>query len=313
VVSLEDLKKIFRGEIRISEQLSGHTWLQIGGPADYYLEPFDKEDAVSVVQFFREQSFPFMIIGRGSNLLVSDDGYRGAVINLEKALNRLVKNGSDIIIAEAGVRLSTFVDFCIKDGYAGTEMLAGIPGTIGGAVRMNAGAYGGELADFLLDVEVIREGRVVRVKKDEAGFAYRQSSFSNDVILEARFRFPKKDKEDLARIRRELLIKRNAAQPVHLPNSGSIFKNPSGFFAAKLIQDCGLKGTIIGGAQISELHANFIVNRDNATARDVFELMVLMRNSVYKKFNLLLENEVLLIGFAEEDRIALTGVPAGRE
>jgi UDP-N-acetylmuramate dehydrogenase len=310
VVSLEELKKIFRGEIRISEQLSGHTWLRIGGPADYYVEPLDKDDAVSVVQFFREQSFPFMIIGRGSNLLVSDEGYRGAIINLEQALSRLTKNGGDVITAEAGVRLSAFVDFCVKDGFAGAEMLAGIPGTIGGAIRMNAGAYGGEISDYMLDAEIIREGKTARVKKDEAGFGYRTSSFTNDVILEARFRFPKKDKEELARVRRELLIKRNAAQPVHLPNSGSIFKNPPGSFAAKLIEDCGLKGTTVGGVQISELHSNFIVNLGNASARDILRLMVRMRNEVFKKFNVLLENEVLLVGFSEEERNTLIALPA---
>ncbi len=313
VVSLEELKKIFRGEIRISEPLAQHTWLRIGGPADYYLEPVDKEDVIAAVHYFHEQNFPFMIVGRGSNLLVSDEGYRGAVVNLERALNGLTKSNGNTVAAGAGVRLSAFVDYCIKDAFAGTEMLAGIPGTVGGAVRMNAGAYGGEISDYLIDVEVIRKGKIVRIKKEDAGFSYRTSGLVDDVILEARFRFPKKDADELARIRRELLIKRNAAQPVNLPNSGSIFKNPSGDFAAKLIEACGLKGRAGGGAQISELHANFIVNVRQASAQDVLGLMLLMRDSVYTKFGIALENEVLLIGFGSQDMLRLTGTPGGRE
>jgi UDP-N-acetylmuramate dehydrogenase len=309
VVSLEDLQKVFRGEIKISEPMSQHTWLKIGGPADYYLKPSDREDILNVVQFFGEREFPYMIIGRGSNLLVHDEGFRGAMINLEDVLKEINIDGDDIVV-DAGVWISTFVDFCIKRGYAGSEMLAGIPGTIGGAVRMNAGAYGGEIADHLIDVEVIRDNKIVKVKKEHAEYGYRTSGFANDVVLSARFRFSRKDVEDLVRVRRELLIKRNAAQPVNYPNTGSIFKNPEGNFAARLIDRCGLKGKRIGGAMISDLHANFIVNVENATAKDVFELMVNMRNEVYKQFNVLLENEVFLVGFGREEIKMLQDVPS---
>lgn len=308
MVSLEDLQKVFRGEIRISEPMTKHTWLKIGGPADYFLLPSDREDVINLVEFFRERTFPFLVIGRGSNLLVHDDGYRGAMINLEKVLSE-IRVEDDIVTVDAGVWITTFVDFCIKRGYAGTEMLAGIPGTVGGAIRMNAGAYGGEISDHLLDVEVIRDSKVLTVRKEDAGFSYRRSGFANDVILSARFRFPRKDKEDLMRVRRELLIKRNASQPVHFPNTGSIFKNPEGHFAAKLIEQCGLKGRRIGDAMISELHANFIINVGNASARDVFELMVIMRTEVFRRFEILLENEVLLIGFSVEERRLLRDIP----
>jgi len=311
VVSLEDLQKVFRGEVKISEPLSQHTWLKIGGPADYYLKPSDREDIINIVKFFREREFPYMIIGRGSNLLVHDEGFRGAMINLEYVLTDIRLEGDDVIVA-AGVWISTFVEFCVQHGLAGTEMLAGIPGTIGGAIRMNAGAYGGEISDHLIEVEAIRDSKVARVKKEDAGFAYRESSFTNDVVLSARFRFPKKDKEDLVRVRRELLIKRNAAQPVNFPNTGSIFKNPdeAGKFAAKLIDSCGLKGKRIGGAMISDLHANFIVNVENASAKDVFELMVTMRNEVYKRYGVLLEHEVQLVGFSREEVSMLQDVPS---
>jgi UDP-N-acetylmuramate dehydrogenase len=308
VVSLEDLQKVFRGEIRISEPLSQHTWLKIGGPADYFLKPSDREDIVHVVGFFRDREFPYMIIGRGSNLLVHDEGFRGAMINLEDVLSGIRPEDGDVSV-DAGVWISTFVDFCIKNGFAGTEMLAGIPGTIGGAIRMNAGAYGGEISDYLLEVEAIRDSKVVRIKKEDAGFSYRKSGFTEDIVLSARFRFPKKDKEDLIRIRRELLIKRNAAQPVNFPNTGSIFKNPEGSFAAKLIDNCGLKGKRIGGAMISDLHANFIVNVENASSRDVFDLMVLMRNEVFKRFGIVLDHEVLLVGFSKEEMSFLQNAP----
>jgi UDP-N-acetylmuramate dehydrogenase len=309
VVSLEDLKKEFRGEIRISEPLSKHTWLKVGGPADYYLEPSDPDDVIYVVRFFRKRDFPFMIMGRGSNVLIHDEGYRGAVINLEDVLSGITEE-EGVITVEAGAWISAFVDFCIKRGFAGTEMLAGIPGTIGGAVRMNAGAYGGEISDGLIDVDVIRDDKVVRVKKQDGGFVYRGSGFENDVILSARFRFGRQDPEELMQVRRELLIRRNAAQPVNLPNTGSIFKNPEGHFAAALIEKCGLKRKRIGGAMISELHGNFIVNMENASARDVFELMVVARNAVYKQFGILLEHEVLLVGFSREEEDLLRNVPS---
>ena len=309
MVSLEDLQKIFRGEIKISEPMSEHTWLKVGGPADYYLKPSDREDILQLIDFFKEREFPYMIVGRGSNLLVHDDGFRGAMINLEDLLAG-IRVEDDTVIVEAGIWISTFVNFCIQYGYAGAEMLAGIPGTVGGAIRMNAGAYGGEISDYLLDVEVIRDSKTMKVKKADAGFGYRRSGFINDVVLSARFRFPKGEKEDLMRIRRELLIKRNAAQPVDLPNTGSIFKNPEGNFAAKLIDTCGLKGKRIGGAMISELHANFIVNVQNAKAKDVFDLMVIMRNEVYKQFGVLLEHEVLLVGFSKDELSMLQNTPS---
>lgn len=309
MVSLEDLQKVFRGEIKISEPLSHHTWIKVGGPADYYLKPSDREDIINIVRFFDECEFPYLIIGRGSNLLVHDDGFRGAIISLEDVLSN-IRIEDDTVVVDAGVWISTFVDFCIKHGYAGTEMLAGIPGTIGGAVSMNAGAYGGEISDYVVEVEILRDARVVKVQKEDAGFSYRKSGFKNDVVLSARFRFPQKDKEDLMRVRRELLIKRNEAQPVNFPNTGSIFKNPGGHFAAKMIESCGLKGKRIGGAMISDLHANFIVNVENATAKDVFELMVMMRNEVFKRFGIPLENEVQLVGFSPIKTNLLTKLPS---
>ena len=302
MLSINDIQVFFRGRIGLSEPLNGYTSFRIGGPADYYLEPSDKDDAIEIINYLQQQAFPYLLIGKGSNMLVSDDGVRGAVVNLEHGLNAMNLEGN-IVSVEAGVTMARFVDFCIHHGFKGVEMLPGIPGTIGGAVIMNAGAYGGEISDFLIDVEVLREKKVVRVKKADAGFAYRRSGLNGDIVLGARFQLEEGDKAELMRVRRELLLKRNRAQPVNMPNSGSMFKNPQGTYAAKLIEDAGLKGTRRGNAQISERHANFIINHGGATARDVLDLVELARNTVHEKFGVMLELEVKLIGFAEAKEV----------
>lgn len=298
MVHIEDLQNIFRGRIALNEPMSKYTSFRIGGPADYYLEPLDKEDVVRLITYLQEQKIPYVMIGSGSNLLISDEGIRGAVVNIEKGLNKITADGNTVV-AEAGVKMAKFVDFCIQRGLKGVEMLPGIPGTIGGAIIMNAGAYGGEISDHLVKVEVLRGGNVVSVAKTEAGFAYRRSGFARDVILSASFEFPLGDRAELMKRRRELLIKRNQSQPLNLPNSGSVFKNPPGQFAAKLIEEIGLKGMRIGGAQISDKHGNFIVNTGNATASDVLALIRKARDTVAEKRNVRLELEVKLIGFPE--------------
>lgn len=298
MIDIDDIQKVFRGHVTLNEPLSAYTSFRIGGPADYYLEPLDKDDLVQLISYFQVKEIPFVLIGNGSNLLVSDEGIRGAVINLERGLSTLSADGNTVR-AEAGVRMARFVDFCIQRGLKGVEMLPGIPGTIGGAVIMNAGAYGGEISDYLVEVEILRDGKILHVKKEDAGFSYRRSGFHRDVVLSAAFQLPSGNTAELMKLRRDLLIKRNQSQPMNFPNSGSVFKNPKGTFAAKLIEDAGLKGTIIGNAQISEKHGNFIVNKGKATAADVLELVRLARKSVAEQFGIMLELEVKLLGFSE--------------
>jgi UDP-N-acetylmuramate dehydrogenase len=221
------------------------------------------------------------------------------VLHLEPALNSVGMDG-DLVSAGAGIPMARFVDFCVQNGLKGVEMLAGIPGTLGGGVWMNAGAYGGEVSNYLVDVEVVRDGKVSRVAKEEAGFTYRHVSLEGAVVVGARFRLPAGDRAELMRERRDLLIRRNRAQPVNMPNSGSMFKNPAGNYAAKLIDEAGLKGTRRGGAGISELHANFIVNHGGAKALDVVELLELARSTVLKRTGIALELEIKLIGFPEK-------------
>ncbi|MBI3193036.1 MAG: UDP-N-acetylmuramate dehydrogenase [Ignavibacteriae bacterium] len=296
---IEDIQQYYRGRIALNEPLSKYTSYRIGGPADFYFEPADKDDVIALVQHLHEKSIRFFVIGNGSNLLVSDNGVRGVVLNLERGLNQIRTDG-EIVYAEAGARLTKFVDFCIQLGLQGVEMLAGIPGTVGGGVIMNAGAYGGEISDFLTEVEVIREGKVLNIKKEAAQFAYRRSGLVRDVVVSASFNLQQGDKAEMMKRRRELLIKRNESQPLNFPNSGSIFKNPVGNYAAKLIEQSGLKGTMQGHAQISEKHGNFIVNTGGAFAQDVIGLMRLARKTVLEKFGITLEPEVKLIGFTED-------------
>lgn len=295
MIDLDDLRKRFSGTIRLSEPLAKYTTFKIGGPADMYLEPASAQDAVMVSKFLREHSIPFLVLGNGSNVLVADAGYHGAIINLESGFGTVAMDGVDVV-AGSGIRLAQLVDFCIQQSLQGMEMMAGIPGTLGGAVIMNAGAYGGEISEHMVSVDVVRNDALQTIPKAEAGFSYRHSKLYGDIVLGARFRLPRGDKEKTKTIRRETMVKRNASQPVQLPNAGSIFKNPPGMFAAVLIQECGLKGTRIGGAEVSTQHANFIVSVDHASAKDILELIGLVRQTVFEKKNVNLELEVKLVG-----------------
>lgn len=298
MISISEIKQIFKGKISLNEKLAPFTTFRIGGVADYYVEPADAGDILSIIKYLKKKDVPYYVMGNGSNVLISDEGIRGVVINLESGFGYL-KHEDEKIIAGAGAKIARFVDFCIQNNYAGVEMLAGIPATVGGALVMNAGAYGGEISAFIYSVQVIKNEALKRLSKAECGFTYRNSALRNTVILEGVFQLPHGEQEEISKIRKELLLKRNIAQPVEIPNAGCIFKNPAGNYAAKLIEECGLKGTSVGGAMVSPKHANFIVNYDNATAHDVIELIKLIRQTVNEKTNVNLDLEVKLIGFEE--------------
>lgn len=303
MIALADIRSSFKGRLALAEPLARYTTFRIGGPADIYLEPLDKTDALSLVRYLRHEKIPFFPMGNGSNLLIADEGVRGAVVNLETGFNYLSISDEGVITAGAGVKLAKFVDFCIGHGRQGAEMLAGIPGTLGGAVIMNAGAYGGEISDYMLSVELIRGGKLLRITKEEGGFVYRGSRLQGDLILEATFSFPHGPADSIDSMktfRRETMLKRNSSQPVQWPNAGSIFKNPPGTYAAKLIQECGLKGCRVGDAEISELHANFIINCGAATAHDVLALIGIVRDKVKEQLGIELELEIKLVGFEKE-------------
>lgn len=303
MIPLDEIRRLVRGRIALNEPLGPYTWMKIGGPADCYIEPADRKDLVDLIAVLTAQRVPYLLLGRGSNMLVSDDGFRGVVVNLESGLTSVRRDNGDVI-AEAGVRLTKFVDFCVQQGLAGVEMLAGIPGSVGGGIVMNAGAHGGEIADHCVAVEVLEGGAPAWVPKERCGFRYRHSAFEGRVVLAGKFRLPPGDMEALIRRRKELIQKRNATQPLELPNLGSMFKNPPGQFAAKLIEEAGLKGKMIGGIQVSEKHANFMVNLGHGTAQDVVQLIDLVQRTVYQHSGLRLELEVKLIGFLSAEGAA---------
>lgn len=298
MISISEIQKVFRGKISLNEPLARFTTFRIGGMADYYVEPADSGDVLNIVNYVNKQGIPFYVMGNGSNILINDEGIRGVVINLESSFNYL-KHENEMITSGSGVKMARFVDYCIQNGYAGVEMLAGIPATVGGALVMNAGAYGGETSTYVNDVTVIKKGEIKNFSKEECDFRYRGSSLKGTVILDARFKLQKGNIEEISKRRKELLVRRNESQPVEIPNAGCIFKNPKDLFAAKLIEECGLKELSFGGAMISPKHTNFIVNYDKATANDVIELIKIIRKTVKEKTGIDLELEVKLVGFEE--------------
>jgi len=296
LISISEILKLFKGRIGLNEVLAPYTTFRIGGVADYFVEPVDSEDAANIIKYAIVHAVPYYVLGNGSNILISDNGIRGIVINLISGFSFL-KHEDGIITAGSGVKIAKFVDYCIQNGYSGVEMLAGIPATIGGALVMNAGCYGGETADYVTGVTLIRDGNLLVQTKKECEFGYRKSNLKGTVILEAKFHLPLGKIEETSKKRKELLLKRNESQPVEIPNAGCIFKNPAGQHAAVLIEQCGLKGLAYGGAMVSPKHANFIINAQNATANDVIELVKIIRKTVKEKTGFELEMEVKPVGF----------------
>lgn len=305
MTAVQELSSLIKGSVSENAPLAPFSTFRIGGAAKIFVEPLSVEDVINIQRFILKHNLPFFILGNGSNVLISDEGWNGIVMNLEAGFNNL-QYSDGIVTAGAGVKMATFVDFAIRNKRKGVEMLAGIPATIGGAIWMNAGCYGGETSDNLLDVQLVREGKYISLAKSECGFRYRHSGFEKtDIILGARFQMGEGDAEEMRGIKIKHLKHRNQVQPVNLPNCGSVFKNPKPRFSAELIEAAGLKDTRIGGAQISPMHANFIVNIDNAKAHDVISLMNLARKKVFEMTGIVLEPEVQLIGFTENPILPL--------
>jgi len=289
----------FRSDI----PLSGYTTFKIGGSAQWYAEPRNEDEILSAVRRAREENLPLLFLGRGSNLLVSDRGWPGLVISLAR-FSAIEWNGA-AVTARAGVPLDAVAGESVRRGYAGMEELSGIPGSVGGAVVMNAGAFSQCIADTLeravwLNID---ECRVAEAPKSGLGFGYRASVLQkiNAVVLSARFVLRPGKAPELEAARREMLEKRRDKQPLDLPNCGSVFKRPEGGYAGALIEQAGLKGLRNGNAEISSKHANFIVNLGGATAADVRHLIVLAQKRVYEKSGVLLEPEVVFAGEFEEE------------
>ena len=296
---IEGLKKLVpEKDILIDELMSRHTTFRTGGPASLFLRPEDEETVISVIGFLKSKGCPFFILGNGSNLLVSDKGYDGVVISVER-LNDLHIENDTTIVAEAGVLNSAIASLARDNSLSGFEFAAGIPGSIGGAMIMNAGAYGGEMKDIVSSVRVITPDGVVKtIPGEDCDFGYRTSAFKRGgfVVISARLTLTKGDQTAIAEGMKELALKRKEKQPLEYPSAGSTFKRPEGYFAGKLIEDAGLRGFTVGGAQVSEKHCGFVINKENATSTDIYNLICEVKKRVLESSGVTLEPEVIMLG-----------------
>ena len=285
-------------EILVAEPMKNHTTFRIGGPADALALPKTPEEVAEVVRFCHEHAQPYYVLGNGSNLLVSDEGYRGIVLQLYRNFNDIQVNG-EMITVQSGAMLAAVARTAYQNGLTGLEFASGIPGTIGGAVVMNAGAYGGEMKHVLREVTVLtKEGEVLAIPAKALELGYRTSVIPKNgwIVLGAVLQLKKGDPEQILARMEELKEQRITKQPLDLPSAGSTFKRPEGYFAGKLIMDAGLRGFTVGGAQVSEKHCGFVVNRGNATAADVWELICEVKRRVKEMTGVELEPEVKLLG-----------------
>ena len=285
-------------KVRINEPMNRHTTFRFGGPADYFLLPSSSEEVKGILEICKEESLQYFILGNGSNLLVSDEGYRGVIIQLYRNYGGLTVEGTEIR-AGAGVLLSQIAAAARNESLTGFEFAGGIPGTLGGAVVMNAGAYGGELKDVLKEAVVMdREGNIFTVPVEKLAMGYRTSlvKTAGYLVLEVVISLKKGSQEEIRDTMKDLADRRISKQPLEYPSAGSTFKRPEGYFAGKLIMDAGLRGYQVGGAQVSEKHCGFVINKGNATAADVCRLMADVQAKVQEQFGVTLEPEVKFLG-----------------
>lgn len=281
-----------------NEPLAKHTTFKIGGPAEYFVTPENEDQLKLVIKVCKESNIPYYIIGKGSNLLVGDKGYKGVIIQIYKNFD-LIKIDKNIVTAGAGVMLSRLATQAAEHNLAGLQGECGIPGTLGGAVTMNAGAYGYEIKDYIISATVLnQEGEIFTLNKEELQLAYRTSIIQKNsyIVIEAVFELPYGNKEDILAEIAEFNRKRVEKQPLEYPSAGSTFKRPIGYFAGKLIMDSGLAGYRVGDIMISMKHCGFVINVGNGTASEVRQLIEDVQHIVYEKHQVMLEPEVRIIG-----------------
>jgi UDP-N-acetylmuramate dehydrogenase len=304
-IFLQEVKKIFEDvQIRQKESMAKHTSLQIGGEADFMVLPSTIDEIKKVVVLCKNHNVPFYIMGNGSNLLVSDSGYQGLILKLSGGFSDIEVTDDGIVRAQAGVLMSKLSNVIARHELTGFEFGAGIPGTLGGAVTMNAGAYGGEIKQILLCATVIdRDGQIYTLDNEALQLGYRSSILQKKdlCLLEATMKLKKGYKQEIFDKIYELNSLRQEKQPLDKHSAGSTFKRPEGYFAGKLISDAGLKGYQIGGAAVSEKHCGFLINKENATAKDFMTLIREVIRIVDEKFGVILEPEVKLLGTFDKD------------
>ena len=293
-------EQIKSGTVTEQEPMSRHTSFSIGGPADVFVQPATKEEIKNAIFCAKEAGVPFFVMGNGSNLLVSDEGFRGMIIQIGKNFQEISVQDT-VIEVQAGALLSRTARAAWNAGLTGFEFAAGIPGTTGGAVAMNAGAYGGEIKDVLLDAQVLtQDGEFLTLTAEELELSYRHSCIfeKNYVVVSARFAFEKGDADQIRGRMDELAKARREKQPLEFPSAGSTFRRYPGYFTAKLIDDAGLKGFSVGGAQVSEKHAGFVINRGNATAADVLALVDEIKKRIFEINGINIECEIRYIPYS---------------
>lgn len=281
--------------------MSQYTTFRVGGPADLLVEPDSEEALSAVLKACKEEGITPLVIGKGSNLLVPDEGLKGVVIHLGERFGTMTALEDGKVEVKAGASMIKLCRFCLEQSLSGLEFAFGIPGTVGGAIYMNAGAYGGETGEWVCEVRHMdMDGNAGVWTAEEAGFSYRHSNYmgSGLIVTSAVFRLKSDKAEDIKARMDDYMTRRRTKQPLEYPSAGSTFKRPEGYFAGALIEQSGLKGASVGGAQVSEKHAGFVINKDNATAKDILNLMAHVRETVYNDHGVTLEPEVRILGAA---------------
>ncbi len=296
---IDALKQIVgENSILENENMASHTTFKCGGNASLYIVPNSTDELVKVLEVLRNENYPYMVIGNGSNLLVKDEGYDGAIVEVDKKISEIDVRGEEIIV-EAGAKLSKVATIAMENDLAGFEFAHGIPGNMGGAVVMNAGAYGGEMKDVLKWVKVVdQNGEIKTLENEELELGYRTSRVMKEkmIVLEACIKLDLGVMGDIAEVMALLMSKRKASQPLEYPSAGSTFKRPEGYFAGKLVQDAGMKGYRVGDAMVSDKHSGFVINCGNATATEVIQVIKDVQAKVKEDFGVDLEPEVRIIG-----------------
>lgn len=292
-------KYVSKENIHLRESMAGHTTFRIGGPADCFLQPENEEQLRKVQRYLNMVGVPYFVVGNGSNLLVNDIGYQGVILQIGPKMSGIAVKGTRIA-AKAGARLSQVAQEAMEHGLTGLEFASGIPGTVGGGVMMNAGAYGGEMSQVVTQVKVIsRDGEELVLDNETMEFGYRTSTIRNNsfIVTEVVFELQTGEKDGIKAKMEELAAKRKEKQPLEYPSAGSTFKRPQGHFAGQLIMEAGLRGFQIGGARVSDKHCGFVVNVGNATAQDVRDVISEVQERVKDKFHVELETEVVFLGW----------------
>lgn len=292
------LNIVDKENLKLDEPMKKHISFRVGGPADILVKPTTEKQLSDVIALIKKENVPYLIIGNGSNLLIKDGGIRGVVIEISNNLNNFEIEGTTVRI-QAGALLSVVGKAVLREGLKGFEFAAGIPGTLGGALAMNAGAYGGEMKEIVKSVRLMdTDGNIFELTNEQMEFEYRKSILSRTdyIVLSAQVELEKGNYDEIKATMADFTQRRVTKQPLSLPSAGSTFKRPVGHFAGKLIEDSGLRGLTLRGAQVSEKHCGFVVNLGNAKAKDLLDLMYVVKSTVNAKFGIMLEEEVKILG-----------------